>query len=124
MATATLLPKPPMGKGSSKFRGVSWHKDNLKWRATIFKGEWRQVLSPSAACRTECFFSLPQAPMASYTRHGRGLHLRAEVPLPGPQAGPFPDHMCSCLLGLSKCMPLKKPADEPALPPPSSEAGH
>lgn len=29
----------PTGKGSSKFRGVSWHKDNMKWRATIFKGE-------------------------------------------------------------------------------------
>lgn len=28
----------PAGKGSSKFRGVSWHKDNMKWRATIFKG--------------------------------------------------------------------------------------
>ena len=27
------------GKGSSKYRGVSWHKDNLKWRATIFKGQ-------------------------------------------------------------------------------------
>ena len=31
---------PPFpGKGSSKYRGVSWHKDNLKWRATIFKGQ-------------------------------------------------------------------------------------
>ena len=60
MATATLLPKPPMGKGSSKFRGVSWHKDNLKWRATIFKGKWRQVHSPSECMlpRRECLISL------------------------------------------------------------------
>lgn len=35
---ASALNKAPTGKGSSKFRGVSWHKDNMKWRATIFKG--------------------------------------------------------------------------------------
>lgn len=35
---ASALSKAPSGKGSSKFRGVSWHKDNMKWRATIFKG--------------------------------------------------------------------------------------
>lgn len=35
---ASALSKAPNGKGSSKFRGVSWHKDNMKWRATIFKG--------------------------------------------------------------------------------------
>ena len=35
---ASALSKAPTGKGSSKFRGVSWHKDNMKWRATIFKG--------------------------------------------------------------------------------------
>ncbi|KAK9810325.1 hypothetical protein WJX72_008699 [[Myrmecia] bisecta] len=32
------LARTGSGKGSSKFRGVSWHKDNMKWRATIFKG--------------------------------------------------------------------------------------
>ena len=32
------MPRNALGKGSSKFRGVSWHKDNMKWRATIFKG--------------------------------------------------------------------------------------
>jgi len=36
---ASALNKAPTGKGSSKFRGVSWHKDNMKWRATIFKGD-------------------------------------------------------------------------------------
>lgn len=36
---ASALSKAPNGKGSSKFRGVSWHKDNMKWRATIFKGQ-------------------------------------------------------------------------------------
>lgn len=41
---ATVIPKPIPGKGSSKFRGVSWHKDNLKWRATIFKGAGHDVL--------------------------------------------------------------------------------
>ena len=35
---ASALTRGPQGKGSSKFRGVSWHKDNMKWRATIFKG--------------------------------------------------------------------------------------
>lgn len=35
----SALDQLPTGKGSSKFRGVSWHKDNMKWRATIFKGE-------------------------------------------------------------------------------------
>ena len=35
----SALNKAPTGKGSSKFRGVSWHKDNMKWRATIFKGK-------------------------------------------------------------------------------------
>lgn len=32
-----LLPgiaMPPPGKGVSKYRGVSWHKRNRKWRAT------------------------------------------------------------------------------------------
>ncbi|KAK9862029.1 hypothetical protein WJX84_001569 [Apatococcus fuscideae] len=32
------MPRNALGKGSSKYRGVSWHKDNMKWRATIFKG--------------------------------------------------------------------------------------
>ena len=36
---ASARNKAPTGKGSSKFRGVSWHKDNMKWRATIFKGD-------------------------------------------------------------------------------------
>ncbi|KAK9827231.1 hypothetical protein WJX74_011066 [Apatococcus lobatus] len=35
---AHRMPRNALGKGSSKFRGVSWHKDNMKWRATIFKG--------------------------------------------------------------------------------------
>ena len=90
VATATLLPKPPMGKGSSKFRGVSWHKDNLKWRATIFKGEWRQSHSPSGRMlpRTECLIPLTRAQTTSHLLHWRGLHLHAEVPLSGPQAEP------------------------------------
>lgn len=89
VATATLLPKPPMGKGSSKFRGVSWHKDNLKWRATIFKGEWRQVLCPSGRMlpRRECFISMSQAQTASHLLRWRGLHLHAEVTLPGLMLG-------------------------------------
>ncbi len=33
----------PVGKGSSVFRGVSWHKDNCRWRATIFKGAGNAV---------------------------------------------------------------------------------
>ena len=43
----SALSKAPTGKGSSKFRGVSWHKDNMKWRATIFKGLYLFSDSPS-----------------------------------------------------------------------------
>ena len=49
---ASALSKAPTGKGSSKFRGVSWHKDNMKWRATIFKGLYFCL---TLTWRTQCF---------------------------------------------------------------------
>lgn len=49
---ASALGKAPTGKGSSKFRGVSWHKDNMKWRATIFKGLY---LCLKLTSKRQCF---------------------------------------------------------------------
>ncbi len=54
---ASALNKAPTGKGSSKFRGVSWHKDNMKWRATIFKGDlpsMRSLVSCLLPHETRC----------------------------------------------------------------------
>ena len=50
---ASALNKAPTGKGSSKFRGVSWHKDNMKWRATIFKGGLCFQTDVSSSTRSE-----------------------------------------------------------------------
>lgn len=50
-----VITRPVPGKGSSSFRGVSWHKDNLKWRATIFKGELSGYLQrPLLWCAGSC----------------------------------------------------------------------
>jgi len=58
---ASALNKAPTGKGSSKFRGVSWHKDNMKWRATIFKGDLPTMCSLMPCllpCESRCMYAV------------------------------------------------------------------
>ena len=57
----TVITKPVPGKGTSPYRGVSWHRHNFKWRATIFKGEFPYYICerPILCCTGSCAGLVP-----------------------------------------------------------------